>query len=306
MSNLISRNDSFSLNYEFLYNVKSHHTREAYRRDLQHFAYYIHVNFEDVKSIQDIKIIHLIKYKEDLLKDYAPKTVNRKLACMSSYFDFLITKSLVTVNPTRGIKRPHSHAVDPTEALTDEEIERFLEVVEKNNHPMHKLLINIFLTCGIRRAEVVNIKFRDIKLNAKYPHITIIGKGSKKLDKVINQMTIRYLNDWISHLNSKHIYPENDDYVFKTYRKDAGVKLRADSVYKIVKRYADKSSITKNVSPHTFRSSYITASIEAGISPEIVQMDAGHASIETTMSYVRKKRTLDESPVHKISYLKKA
>ena len=108
------------LNYEFFRNFDSPHTRKCYERDIGLFFSFM--DSKEVKLIgpQDILKIHVIAYRNYLQDlEQAPKTICRKLSSISSYFDFLIEKNLIDINPCHGVKRPRQVVINETQDLSD-------------------------------------------------------------------------------------------------------------------------------------------------------------------------------------------
>ena len=119
------------LNFEFFKNFTSEHTRKCYFRDIRQFFDFTQKNFEGIFSLCDIGRIHGVAYKEWLLEtDYAPKTINRKMSANSSYFDFLLEKDLVLLNPFQGVRRPRQSVIDPTLELSDQQVSDLFEALE--------------------------------------------------------------------------------------------------------------------------------------------------------------------------------
>jgi integrase/recombinase XerD len=107
------------LEYEFFHNFESAHTQKSYRNDLSQFFKFLNDHFFEVKNYKDIERVHLVAYRNYLNElDMAPKTIIRKLAAASSFFDFLIEKGLMAYNPTTSIKRPRDSVKLPTNDLT--------------------------------------------------------------------------------------------------------------------------------------------------------------------------------------------
>ena len=98
----------------------------------------------------------------------APKTIARKLATLSSFYNFLVQKGVYPSNPALSIKRPRREVVTPTQALNSEQVRELFKVLEDNPNKsryLHRALIISFFTTGLRKNEILNLKFRDYKKN---------------------------------------------------------------------------------------------------------------------------------------------
>lgn len=295
---LVKRDIFQSLMYEFLANNKSKHTARAYKNDLKDFFLYLG-ELDNIQSFKDVKISHILFYRDKLIDQYAPNTVNRKMACASKFFNFLILKEIVDKNPVSHIERPHQNPVAPTNDLTLKEIEAVIQEVYKSGNQVHILVINILLVTGLRRQEVCDLRYRDVKKSNEGYFLEVYGKRGKKIIKLITDDLYELI------LASKSQYKEvkDSDYILKGKGKSG--KYSTNAIYTTVEKYAQMAGITKKITPHSLRASYITQSLVSGISIETLSRDMAHSSIETTMSYYKKIHTLKDSPVHSLNYLKK-
>jgi site-specific recombinase XerD len=110
-----------------------------------------------------------------------------------------------------------------------------------------------------------------------------------------------YLNKYSQFTNRKL---EFTDYLIQSYASQKNEKPMApDSVNRIVKDYAEKLNINKDISAHSCRATAISFLLEKGESPRNVADFAGHSSIETTVSIYDKKRdNLNNSSAYKVDY----
>ncbi len=304
MSALIKDEDRFSLNYEFLANIKSKNTADAYRTDLKSFVSFVREYTPEVKSITQVTPSHIIYYRNFLSEKYSNTTVARKLASLTSYFNFLVRKKIIATNPVSAVERPINEPSLPTEALNEKEVASIFEASEKVNNPLHMLILDIFLTTGMRREELIRIKLQDIKQDGEEDHyIYVIGKRGKVTYKLITKRTKRLINNWIDYLSSKSVKLSKTDYLLLSARKKYQTCVGKSFVYNLVKKYAKLAGINKEISPHSFRATYVTESLKMGIPLEHVQQSVGHSSVVTTLRYNRKVSSLRDSPARKLGYL---
>ena len=109
---LSSMNLFEQLQYEFFQNFTSKHTIKSYKSDIKQFFNFIKQVTQNLSDFKEIEKIHIIGYRNWLdQKDYAPKTINRKISAVSSYMDFLVEKidgsiELVEMKGTHLLKNP--------------------------------------------------------------------------------------------------------------------------------------------------------------------------------------------------------
>lgn len=313
--NLFESKYSFDskLEYEFFHNFQSPHTRKSYRIDLLQLFEFLSDNFFSVKSYAQIERVHIVAFRNWLNdNEMAPKTINRKLASASSFFDFLIEKGLIQYNPCSSIKRPRQEVKNATNDLSDEEISKLLALIDQLEGPglLHKAILYTLFTTGIRKAELINLKIKNIVQKEDQYVIEIVAKGGKRLTKVLHPKCYEVIQEYLAlHLNeNEKLHPE--DWVFRPSRNPLNPEhtlkpLNPKSVDYIIKSWCKKAGITTRISPHSARASYIGSALENGIDLYKISKDVGHSSVKTTEEYNKRRQKLSESPVFGLGFLKK-
>lgn len=303
---------NFRLEYEFFNNFESPHTRKSYRLDITQFFEFLKENFGEVSGYQSIERVHLVAFRNWLSDNgLAPKTINRKIAANSSFFDFLIEKGMIHFNPCSSIKRPRQEVVQPTNDLSDDEISNLLALVDKleGSGLLHKAIIYTFFTTGIRKAELINLRRKHFYVKDSHYLIEVRAKGGKYLTKVVHPKCAEIILEYISYLESsgEKVHPE--DWIFRPSRNPLEPAhtlkpLNPKSVDYIVKTWCKKAGIHHRISPHSARASYIGSALDAGVDLYKISKDVGHASVKTTEEYNKRRQKLSESPVFGLGFLK--
>lgn len=312
-SNTQSKFD-YRLEYEFFNNFESPHTRKSYRIDITQFFEFLSENFPEVSSYELIERVHVVAFRIWLTdQDLAPKTINRKLAANSSFFDFLVEKNVMKFNPTQSIKRPRQEVVHQTNDLTDEQIQKLFSAVDtlQDEALLHKAVIYTLFTTGIRKAELINLKRKNFFKKDDFYFIEIRAKGGKILQKVIHPRCADVIFEYMNFLqrNGEEMHPE--DWIFRPSKNPNDPThllkpLNPTSVDYIVKTWCKKVGINHRVSPHSARASYIGSALDAGIDLYKVSKDVGHASVKTTEEYNKRRQKVEDSPVFGLGFLKKS
>lgn len=303
---------NYKLEYEFFHNFESPHTRKSYRIDLLQLFEFIHDQFNEVLNYSQIERVHIVAYRNWLSdNDMAPKTINRKLAAASSFFDFLIEKGMKDFNPCLSIKRPRQDVQTPTNDLDDNKISvLFAEIDQlKGNGLLHKAIIYTLFTTGIRKAELINLKIKNIIKKDEHHIIQIKAKGGKELIKVLHPKCYDIIQEYLSFIKSEGVELHPEDWVFRPSRNplEPGhtIKpLNPKSVDYIIKTWCKKAGIFDRISPHSARASYIGSALENGIDLYKLSKDVGHSSVKTTEEYNKRRQKLSESPVFGLGFLK--
>jgi integrase/recombinase XerD len=140
----------------------------------------------------------------------------------------------------------------------------------------HKLLLGLCYGCGLRCAEVRNLKIGDIDLERKLLHVRQ-GKGSKDRIVPLGNMLQRGITTYIETQRPQIFLFEGND----------GQAFSQRGAQWVMSQALKKTSIVKEeVSLHTLRHSYATHLLEQGVSILVIKELLGHASIETTMVYL--------------------
>jgi site-specific recombinase XerD len=303
---------NFKLEYEFFNNFESPHTRKSYRTDITQFFEFLNDNFKTVNGYGMIERVHVVAFRNWLSdNDQAPKTVNRKLAANSSFFDFLIEKGLIQFNPCSSIKRPRQEVIKSTNDLSDDQISNLFQLIDNLKGPglLHKAVIYTLFTTGIRKAELINLRRKNFTIKDSHYLIEVRAKGGKQLTKVIHPKCAEVILEYISHLESsgEKIHPE--DWIFRPSRNPLEptniIKpLNPKSVDYIIKSWCKKAGIEHRISPHSARASYIGSALDSGIDLYKISKDVGHASVKTTEEYNKRRQKLSESPVFGLGFMK--
>ncbi len=145
----------------------------------------------------------------------------------------------------------------------------------------NKAILETIYSCGLRVSELVDLKFSDIYFEVGF--IKVRGKGDKERLVPIGDSALKFINIYKTAVRS-HISVQSgfENHVFLNRR---GKKLTRVYIFMLIKELAEKASIKKSISPHTFRHSFATHLIEGGADLRAVQEMLGHESITTTEIY---------------------
>lgn len=304
-------NESKKLEFEFLNNFESIHTRKAYKRDILLFLDFYN-NELGISNLKECTRFHIVAFKDFLTNsDQAPKSINRKLSSLSSYFQFLMEKGFLEFNPADGVKRPKQTIVKETNDLTDEEVIALFDVIQKQATPLHQAILITFFTTGIRKSELIQIKLEDLEEINGEMTLRIKAKGGKKLLKFLIPECVEAINQYKSCMKKEGRIIHSSDWLFQPSKNPKNPThtdrpLVPSSIDYIFQRYCKMAKIYKRISPHSARATYIGSSLDGGADLLKVSRDVGHSSIKTTEQYNKRKSSIRDSPARSLGYLKKA
>ncbi len=303
--------ESLKLEYEFFQNFESTHTRTSYKNDIRHFFQFFSGQFRE-QSLLNCERFHVVAYKTWLLEgNYSPKSINRKLSSLSAYFKFLMEKSFVETNPCQGIRRPRQVVQKETNDLTDEEVLQLFEAIDKSASPLHKAILYIFFGTGIRKSELINLRKKDLREINGHMTIEVRAKGGKQLLKFLPEECVQAIDDYLAWMDGQERSICDDDWLFQPsknpYRgKEFLVKpIRPKSIDYIFRKYCQLAGISKHITPHSARATYIGSALDNGSNIIKVAKDVGHSSIKTTEHYNKRRNQLSDSPARNLGFFKK-
>lgn len=256
------------LNYLNVERGHSKNTFLAYKKDLTDFFAFLRKNSIPPKNVKESHIMDFLLFKRDSL---SISSIARLLATIKSFYKFLVLDDIINFNPAEDIDSPKLSEKLPS-ILSFDEVKKLIESADNTRD---KLLIEIFYATGIRVSELANLKLEDIDMHEGW--VRIFGKGSKERFVPINKKVVRLLT---THIEKKLLEPSS--FIFS---KSKGKHLSREAIWKIIKKYALKSGITKNITPHTLRHSFATHLLENGADLRIIQELLGHSNIDTTQIY---------------------
>ena len=251
----------------------------AYKRDIVEFIRLFNIKFD--YSISS-KIINEYLTKLHNL-NRKPGTVARKISSLRNFYKYLFENNLVKNNPFEYARVPKIMRYHP-DYLTVDEVTAILKQPkpEDRNGIRDRAILELIYGTGIRISELINLKISSVYDEIGF--IKIVGKGNKERLVPYGRYASRAVEKYLVDEREK-IRPEKDgDILFLSNRKK---KFSRVGLWKMIKKYARKAVIKKEVTPHTFRHSFATHLIEGGADLRTVQELLGHASISTTQIYTQ-------------------
>lgn len=303
------------LDYEFFENFDSEHTKAAYKNDLTQFFAFIQQEFGPISHPQQLQKMHVVAFRNALQtprveggQPYCPKTIIRKLAAITSYCAFLIEKGLMASNPTANIKRPADQVITPTNDLSDDQVKALINSVDltKKSGPLHKAILVLLFSTGMRKGELINLKFENYQEHQGLKIIQFIGKRGKVSRVPLHPAAIFHLEQYIGHMQLIGRELNAGNWLFQpainNCSNNTNKKLQATSVDYIIKHHCRKIGITTKISPHSARATVIGSLLESGCDLYKVSQLVNHSNVKTTQSYDKRKKSLIDSPVFKLKY----
>jgi site-specific recombinase XerD len=248
------------------YLLAQNYSANTVRNYVSSFNLFLRVNhYQSPDTLTEMQIIkHLAGMTE---KGLSPSSLNMVINALLYYFRTVLKLNAFEIRIPRPRKEHHLPTV-----LTMEEC---FSIFNHVDNPKHKLLLLIGYGAGLRRSEIVSLKWEDILFAEHKIHVKQT-KGNKDRIVMLPYSVVAYLTDY------RALYP-SDDWVFAGQYK--GEALSARTVQQVMKNAVTKAGLEKRATVHTLRHSFATHLLESGTDVRYIQQLLGHRSIKTTMIY---------------------
>ena len=254
----------------------SEHTIKSYSTDINQFTLFLSSEFQIEDKINEISFQIIRTWIASLLeKGISPRSVNRKISTLKTYFKFLVRETKLIENPMIKVVAPKSKKRLPV-FIEQDQIESLLSEVQFEKGFIgrrNKLIIELFYVTGIRLSELINIKISDIDFNNQ--SIKVLGKRNKERIIPLSSNVINALNLFIkSNKQNKYLFTNLE-----------GDKLYNKLVYRVVNKYIGKISSVNKRSPHILRHTFATHMLNNGADINAIKELLGHANLSATQVY---------------------
>jgi len=262
----------------------SRNTLEAYRSDLLQFGAWLEATGKDALTVQHTD---LAAFVADLAaggagrQPAAATTVQRKVACLRSFYRHLRREEILDRDPTAELKGPPRGKKLP-QVLTRDEIALLLSQPRGGSPAAlrDRALLELMYACGLRASEAVGMRLDELDLDEGV--LRANGKGSKERLVPIGSKAVAALYGWLTVGRPHFVGVRDETHVFVNQR---GQGLTRQGLYKIVQRHAKSAGLADKMSPHTLRHTFATHLLAGGCDLRSLQEMLGHADVATTQIY---------------------
>ncbi|MFT7351464.1 MAG: integrase/recombinase XerC [Flavobacterium sp.] len=283
MDNMSNSNSSLSHFKDYLELEKkySKNTSLAYCQDIAEFQNFLNETQNGilVKDVIYVLIRSWIIYLLD--NSNSSKTINRKMASLKCYFNFLIKTIQLDSSPMdthKSIRFPKIKQIP----FSEEEMKSLFNNFPKEQdfvNTRDRLILELLYSTGIRRMELINLKQKNVNLQQKM--IKVLGKRNKERLIPLIPSLIPFLNSYMVQKNEQ-IGDLNSTYLFVNKKNG---KISETLVYRLVKKHLSFVSEKVKKSPHMLRHSFATHLINNGAGINSVKELLGHSSLASTQVY---------------------
>ncbi|HTO02532.1 MAG TPA: site-specific tyrosine recombinase XerD [Opitutus sp.] len=267
----------------------SKNTLLGYRRDLDQAAAFLARH--GVENWRVAKGEEVARWIHSLNTGYTVASLARKVSALRNLARYLVREKIRDDDFTALLTAPKATRRMPG-TLTAPEVERLLSAANGGDAASlrDRALLELFYSSGLRVSELATLLLQQIDLDHGF--IRVFGKGSKERVVPIGGKALSALNTYLTAGRPTLVKPRTGSQFFLSKH---GSGLSRVALWMIVKKYAKRAGITKNVKPHGLRHSFATHLLTGGADLRAIQEMLGHASIATTQIYtsVEPQRLID-------------
>lgn len=290
---------------EWFANLTNPNTRRAYKADVRGLMGFLGI--QRAEDVRKVTRAHLIAWRKQIAHQ-APATVRRKLAAVSSLFEYLCEQNAVQWNPVAGVARPKEGANQgKTPAISDRQARRLLDSPKPDTIAglRDRAILAVFLFHGPRRAEVAGLRVCDLAERRGVAHFEFHGKGGKIRYIPAHQLAVAAVKEYLTVAGHGSDKTGPLFRPLKNHSSKAGLRgaLTSDSLWRIVMMHAHAVGIeVDGFGPHSLRATAGTNALEHGADIAAVSEWLGHASITTTRLYDKRVVRVENSPTFRVNY----
>ena len=268
------------INYLSVEKGLSANTQEAYSRDLARYLEFLEK--QGCTSPDGVKATGIAAFLNRLKEEgVGPRSRARALSAIRMFHRFLMVENYANVNPAAIIEAPRTLNKLP-EFLTSAEVDALFAACNgtSNENIRDLAMLELLYATGLRVSELVNLKLREVNLDAGY--LMTVGKGNKERLVPVGESACLKVAAYLEGVRHRYDPQSRNPHLFLSR---LGAAMSRQAFWNIIKKRAFLAGIRKNISPHTLRHSFATHLLENGADLRSVQIMLGHADLATTQIY---------------------
>ena len=268
--------------FDFLENDKklSDNTLQSYKRDLKQFKRYLEACELSYNRVKEEDIKDYIRELQEQGKK--PSSISRCIASIRSFYQFVLKRKKIKVDPTANIQSPKIEKRVPS-VLTAKEVELLLDQPKDVDlkGTRDKAMLEFAYATGMRVTEIISLNIDDVNLDEGY---VTCKTGNKQRTIPLGAMSLNALREYVEE--ARDVLIKNDDEKALFVNVNGG-RLTRQGFWKIIKYYKEQAHITKDITPHVLRHSFATHLLQNGADLKSIQTMLGHSDISSTQVYMQ-------------------
>lgn len=272
---------------------KAENTLRSYMFEARRLREYL--DGSGIHAPGEIDLSHLRAYQVGLLTGTAARsgkpngkgTVHRIVTTLRTLFAFLAEEGLIERDPSARLVPPPVAKTVPGHTLTTTEVRRLLESPDRTTPKglRDRAFLEVLYGAGLRRGEALALDLGDLDHPEREVWIRH-GKGDKGRVLPLIPAAWKHLMEYLER-GRPTLMTEHSDSASAVFLSTLGRRMSESSILKGLRVHGATARITKRMTPHTLRRTFATELHRRGASLRVIQDLLGHASLDTTMIYLR-------------------
>ncbi len=258
----------------------SDNTVLAYGRDLRDFARFCQE--EGVAGIMDLRLRSVQKYLIELEHQRkGENSIKRALVAIRMLLRYAKLTGLIEDDGAAMFDTPKTWQRLPI-VCNKQQVAKLLGTPGPDE-PFYfrdKAMLELLYATGVRASELAGLKTTDLNFDVGY--LRCLGKGCKERVIPVGRQAIAATRDYLAHLRPKMAKPQSGSHLFLSR---TGRPLTRIEVWRLVKKYALRAGMPRNLTVHTLRHCFATHLLSGGADLRSVQEMLGHVDVCTTQIY---------------------
>ncbi len=254
-------------------------TLTAYRADLSGLSRWLAERGLGLQQARRHDLMEFIAWR--VRKGALPRSTARQLSSIRRFYGYLVREERIPEDPSARIEMPSIGRPLP-KSLTEREVEALLAVPDPGK-PLgmrDRTMLELLYATGLRVSELVQLTLSQ--LNPRQGVLLITGKGDRQRLVPVGEEAMEWLRRYLRGARREILRGRATEGLFPTRRSDV---MTRQAFWHIIKRYARRAGIGKDLSPHTLRHAFATHMLNHGADLRVVQMLLGHSDLSTTQIY---------------------
>ncbi len=260
----------------------SEHTTSNYERDLGRFRTFLKSRDIALDTVDHILIRDFLTtlYKRNLGKS----SVSRTLACLRTFFKFLVREQRLPRNPAELVSSPRVPKKLPT-FLSEAEVGVMMDASREPTlrNLRDRAILELLYASGLRVSELVRLTDQDVDRGGQL--VRVFGKGRKERIVPFGQYAAQALDTYMAERGRKGLTLREASGDLPLFINLRGTRLGVRSVERLLEEYRGYLKPGRRATPHTLRHSFATHLLEHGADLRSVQELLGHSNLSTTQRY---------------------
>ena len=259
----------------------SANTVEAYKRDVKGFAQFVEERgLSRPEEAGNAEVVAwLMRMKQE---GKAKATVNRKLASIRTWYQYLMTEGVISRNPAADIKSPKIERKEIS-YLSMEEVDKLMSMPDESPKGIRdRAILELMYATGIRASELISLEIDDV--NVRMGFITCNGENMKARIIPIGRIGRKAMEEYLYGMREEILkaHPEERT-LFVNY---IGHPITRQGLWKILKEYGEKAQLSQSLTPQVLRNSFAVHMLQNGADLKSLQELLGHEDITATQIYL--------------------